>query len=186
MSGKEVMEPWPISAPALRIVILPSGAMRTQGVMEALASAASAGDTRTRRTPTSPSARQNVIPLRPASTLRRDRLLSIMVMASALLRHTLDGRNDAVVGSAAADIAIHMRDDIRTAGLGIFCKQLRSFHDLTGLAVAALGHFFGYPGFLQRVRRVRRETFDRDDLLTRNRTKFGLARALRRAVDVHG
>jgi hypothetical protein len=108
-----------------------------------------------------------------------------MVMASALLRHTLDGRNDAVVGSAAADIAIHMRDDIRTAGLGIFCKQLRSFHDLTGLAVAALGHFFGYPGFLQRMRRVRRETFDRNDLLTRNRTKLGLARALRRAVDVH-
>src|ERR1700738_2794227 len=114
MSGKEVMEPWPISAPALRIVILPSGSMRTQGVMEALASAASAGDTR--GTPSSPSARQNVIPLRPASTLRRDRLLSIMVMASALLRHTLDSRNDAVVGSAAADIAIHMRADIRQGG----------------------------------------------------------------------
>ena len=33
MSGSEVIEPWPISAPAVRMVMAPLGAMRTQGVI---------------------------------------------------------------------------------------------------------------------------------------------------------
>jgi hypothetical protein len=37
MSGSEVIEPWPISAPALRMVMRPSGAMRTHGVTGMLA-----------------------------------------------------------------------------------------------------------------------------------------------------
>jgi len=82
ISGSEVIEPWPISAPAERMVILPSGAMRTHGVIGAFASVlACACDIR--RTPSLPTAMQNVSPPNPASTPRRERLLSIMVMAQA-------------------------------------------------------------------------------------------------------
>ena len=80
MSGSEVIEPWPISAPALRIVIPPSGAMRTHGLIGAFAKAfACACDIR--RTPSFPTAMQKVKPPRPASTLRRDGAVSIIVMA---------------------------------------------------------------------------------------------------------
>ena len=79
MSGSEVMEPWPISAPALRMVIVPFGAMRTHGVTGAFANVlACACDIR--RTPSLPTAMQKVMPPRPASRLRRERLLSMTVM----------------------------------------------------------------------------------------------------------
>ena len=62
------------------MVIVPSGAMRTQGVTGAFASVfACAWDIR--RTPSLPSAMQNAMPPRPASTLRRESLVSIMFMA---------------------------------------------------------------------------------------------------------
>src|SRR5262249_61950764 len=84
MSGSDVIDPWPISAPALRMVILPSGAMRTHGVTLALARAlACACDIR--RTPSLPTAMQKVSPPRPASTLRRGGGVSIIVMAPASL-----------------------------------------------------------------------------------------------------
>ena len=82
MSGSEVIEPWPISAPALRMVMRPSGAMRTHGVTGMLANVfACACDIR--RTPSLPTAMQNAIPPKPARTPRRERLVSIMFMAQA-------------------------------------------------------------------------------------------------------
>src|SRR5215475_380272 len=82
ISGSEVIEPWPISAPAERIVILPSGAMRTHGFTGALASVlACACDIS--RTPSLPTAMQNVNPPRPESRVRRESLVSIAFMAQA-------------------------------------------------------------------------------------------------------
>ena len=82
MSGSDVIDPWPISAPALRMVMRPSGAMRTQGVTEAFANVfACACDIR--RTPSLPIAMQNAIPPKPARTLRRERLVSMIFMAQA-------------------------------------------------------------------------------------------------------
>ena len=71
-------------------------------------------------------------------------------------------------------------------GLGFFGEQLRRLHDLAGLAVAALRHFLGDPGLLQRVRGIRRQALDGDDLLAGDRAHIGLAGALRGAVDVDG
>ena len=63
-------------------MILPSGAMRTQGVTGAFASVlAWACDSR--RTPSLPTAMQNVMPLKPASRLRRESFVSIVFMAQA-------------------------------------------------------------------------------------------------------
>src|ERR1700730_7225955 len=153
MRGSEVIEPWPISAPALRMVILPSGAMRTHGVTGALARVlACACDIR--RTPSFPSAMQKLMPPNPASTLRREILVSIMVMTSALPRCALDGGDDAVISPAAADIAVHMRDDVGARRLRILGEKLGRLHDLAGLAVAALRHLLGDPGFLQRMRGI--------------------------------
>src|SRR6201982_1197670 len=128
MSGSEVIEPWPISAPALRIVILPSGAMRTHGLIGAFArTLACACDIR--RTPSLPTAMQNAIPPSPASTLRRDGVV-LNCHGSALLRCALDGGDDAVIGSAAADIAVHMRDDVRARGLGVLGEEFGGVSDL--------------------------------------------------------
>ena len=40
-------------------------------------------------------------------------------------------------------------------------EQIRRLHDLSRLAVTALRHLFGDPGFLQRMTVVRRQAFDR-------------------------
>src|SRR5262249_2606779 len=129
MSGSEVIDPWPISAPALRIVILPSGAMRTHGLIGAFANAfACACDIR--RTPSLPTAMQNAIPPRPASTLRRDRVRSSIVMGSRPLSARPIGGDDAVIGSAAADIAVHVRDGVRARGLGVLGEEFGCLHDL--------------------------------------------------------
>jgi hypothetical protein len=80
MRGSDVIDPWPISAPALRIVMRPSGAMRTHGVTDAFANVfAWACDIR--RTPSLPTAIQNAIPPKPARTPRREIVVSIMFMA---------------------------------------------------------------------------------------------------------
>src|SRR5215831_2571961 len=184
MSGSDVMEPWPISAPVERIVMVPSGAMRTHGVTCALASvSACAGETRL--APCWPSARQNVMPVRPASTERREMSFSIMVMASALPRCALDGRDDAVIGAAAAEIAVHVCDDLGAARLRVEPEQFGGLHDLAGLAVAALRHLFGDPRLLQRVRRVGRKALDGDDPLAVHGGRFGLAGAHGLAVHMH-
>src|SRR5262244_1463173 len=147
MSGSDVIDPWPISAPALRIVILPSAAMRTHGLIGAFAKAfACACDIS--RTPSFPTAMQNAIPPKPAITPRREISRSIMFMAQA----ALDGRDDAVIGSAAADIVVHVGDDIGAGGLRVLCEKFRRLHDLARLAVAALRHLFHHPRLLQRMR----------------------------------
>src|SRR5262247_1740803 len=107
MSGSEVIDPCPISAPALRIVTVPSGAMRTQGVTLVFAIALACA-CENRRTPSVPRARQNDMPPRPASTPRREISRSMIVMALALPRSALDGGDDAVIGAAAADVAVHV------------------------------------------------------------------------------
>src|SRR2546430_16688312 len=67
----------------------------------------------------------------------------------------------------------------------LFRSQRGRLHDLTGLAVPALGYVVGDPGCLQRMVACRAEPLDR-----RHRAFYGAARqharALRDAVDVHG
>ena len=56
---------------------------------------------------------------------------------------------DARIGHAAAEIAVHMRDDFILGRIGILRQQRGRLHDLAGLAVAALRNLLGDPGLLQ-------------------------------------
>ena len=52
-----------------------------------------------------------------------------------------------------------------SVGFGFCLEQRRRRHDHAGLAVAALRHVEREPGLLHRMRAVRRQALDRDDLL---------------------
>src|SRR5512138_2258288 len=106
MSGSEVIEPCPISAPAVRMVTVPSGAMRTQALI-AFASvmlAAWTADSVSRCRPSAPATIAND----SAPVLFRNSRRSM----SGLLRSALDRGDDALVGAAAADVAVHVADDL--------------------------------------------------------------------------
>src|SRR5262247_2451041 len=104
MSGSEVIEPWPISAPVLRMVTVPSGAMRTQALSglaaDAFTSAANGNEKTKLR-----------LPLTFRKSLR-ERFIS------GLPRGALDRARDAVIGAAAADVAVHVLYDLLARGLG--------------------------------------------------------------------
>src|SRR3954449_12383199 len=83
----------------------------------------------------SPAARTVREKARPPLTFRK----SLRSM-SRLLRSLLDGGNDAVVGSAPADVAVHVADDLVAARTLVGGEELGRFHDLARLAIAALRH----------------------------------------------
>src|SRR4026207_505026 len=103
MRGSDLLEPWPISAPVLRIVTVPSGEMRTQAPTGMGLSLEKELE----------NVKANV---RPAPALRHS--LRVISM-SGLLRCALDRGDDAVVGAAAADVAVHVGDDLLAARLRI-------------------------------------------------------------------
>src|SRR5262249_14867949 len=70
----------------------------------------------------------------------------------------------ALIGAAAADVG-HRRVDALIGGPGRLREQRRRRHDLPRLAVAALRHVDLGPRLLHRMRRVRREALDGDDLV---------------------
>jgi hypothetical protein len=90
------------------------------------------------------------------------------------------------VGSAAADVAVHVLDNLRAARIFVRRQQFGGLHDLAGLAVAALRHLQLDPGLLQGVRGILRQPLDGDDLLAGRFRKLGLAGAHRLAVEMHG
>src|SRR3954462_15172887 len=174
-SGSEVMEPWPISAPVERMVTVPSGAMLTQALIFCVV-AAFAAEISCRPSPATAMAKERM----------PDDFRNVLRSMSRLLRRALDGGDDAVVRAAAADVAVHVADDVRARGLRIGGEELRGFHDLSRLAVAALRHLLGDPRFLQRMRGIGRQAFDRRHLRAFDGADGGDARAHRLAVDVHG
>src|SRR5262245_42345017 len=119
------------------MVVVPSGAMRTRAFITLAACC--------------PAASSTVSPMknaRPAPLVLRKSLRSM----SHLLRGLLDGRDDAVVGTAAAEIAIHVLDDLLAARVLVGGEKLGGFHDLARLAVPALRYGLLDPGLLQRMR----------------------------------
>src|SRR5215468_7182161 len=95
------------------------------------------------------------------------RVVSSRWVMSRPLRVGTNGRVDALIATAAAQIARHRGVDLRIAGRRLALEQGRSLHDLAGLAVAALRHVQGSPGDLHRVLALRVEAFDRDHRLAR-------------------
>src|SRR2546430_90102 len=104
---------------------------------------------------------------------------------SRLLRRAMDGGADPLVGAAAADVR-HGGVDVGVAGAPVLGEQRRGGHDLTRLAVAALGHVLGDPGSLHGVAPTWRQPFDRGHALPGGRRDGHHARSYGRAVAMHG
>src|SRR5688572_3991109 len=98
----------------------------------------------------------------------------------------LDGADNPRIGAAAAEIAVHVLDDLRTRGLLVAREQVGRLHDLSGLAVAALRHLLRDPGALQRMIGLGRKPFDGGDALAGDLRRGDLARARGTAVDMDG
>ena len=92
-----------------------------------------------------------------------------------------------LIGSATADVAAHGVVDIGIGGRRLFGEQRRGRHDLSGLAVAALGYVDRRPRFLNGMRAGGRQALDGDDLVGGLHAADGeRARAHQPAIDVHG
>src|SRR5271154_5038242 len=96
---------------------------------------------------------------------------------AASLRDALNGFDDLGVSAAAADVAVHVLDDLLACRFRILCQQFGRLHDLPGLAVAALRDLMSNPCLLQRMAGIRRQTFDRRHLLVGHFGELRLTRA---------
>src|SRR5262245_58733937 len=186
MSGKDVITPCPISADGQRIVTVLSVPMATQALILATCVAPSASPTR----PKPPSVKANISPAAPSTKPRRLTvgddwcLIGLVVHGLALPSGALDGANNARIGAAATNVAVHVSDDLLARRLFVLRQQFRRLHDLTGLTVAALRHLLDDPRLLQRVAGTRRQPFDGRDLLAAHDRHLGLAGSHRLAVDM--
>src|SRR5262249_47821188 len=63
-------------------------------------------------------------------------------------RRALDRAPDPLVGTAAADVAVHGGIDLGVGGVRRFCQQRRRRHDLSRLTVTALRNLLGGPSLL--------------------------------------
>jgi len=89
----------------------------------------------------------------------------------------VDAGTDAEIGAAAAEVAGHGVVNVLVGGLGVVGDERGGGHDLTGLAIAALGDVEVAPGFLERVGTVGGKTLDGDNRAptdTGNRSHAGL------------
>ena len=101
-------------------------------------------------------------------------------------RGAMDGFANALVRAAAADVAAHEVIDIGIGGIGLFIEERDCGHDLSGLAITALGNVFCNPSLLDGMKAVRRQALDGGDFLSGhagNRRDTGTCHF---AVDVHG
>src|SRR5579863_760249 len=72
---------------------------------------------------------------------------------------------DALVATAAADVAVHGIIDLLVGRRRGLRQQSRRLHDLAGLAIAALRHTDIAPSYLNRMFAFGIETFDGDHRL---------------------
>src|SRR4051812_32587524 len=107
-----------------------------------------------------------------------------MVMSRSL-RGGADGRGNALIAAAAAEIARHAVVDVLVGWRGLLLQKRRRLHDLPGLAVAALRHAEIAPRDLHRVHALRIEALDGDDILAADVRHRDAAGACRLAVEMH-
>src|SRR5688500_11966901 len=119
------------------------------------------------RTPASCAARTR--PPVAAAPLSRPRRLTLVmrhllcVLSSVMSRSPgsgANGRVDALITAAAAEIAGHGFADFRIGRRGFLGEKGRRLHDLPGLAVAALRHAIVTPGNLHRMLALGMQAFD--------------------------
>lgn len=84
-----------------------------------------------------------------------------------IIGRTVDRLAYALVRAAATEIAGHGLVDLPVAGKRVAGEQRSGGHDLTRLAVPALGYFLFDPGTLQGMVTVRRQAFNGGDRFRR-------------------
>src|SRR5262245_60979320 len=87
---------------------------------------------------------------------------------SGPLRGGANGRMNALVTAATADVASHGIVNLLVAGRWGLCQQCRGLHDLAGLAIAALRYGKIAPSYLHWMLTLRIEAFDRSHGLAGN------------------
>jgi hypothetical protein len=102
------------------------------------------------------------------------------------LRSPLDGGYNSRITSAAADIAVHVFDNLMIAGLSVISKKRSSRHDHARGAVAALQCFFIKKRLLHCTQiSIALQTFDSRDLRSCHRSRFCLTGPSRSTIDEH-
>src|SRR4051794_19746649 len=89
-------------------------------------------------------------------------------MLGPLRGGSLDRRKNALIATATANVSRHRLIDLVVAGLALLGDERGGVHDLAGLAISALRHVLGAPGFLHRVVAVGRKTLDGGDRVPGN------------------
>ena len=89
------------------------------------------------------------------------------------------------IGSTAAEISVHGFVDLLVGRLRMFHEQRRGGHDLSSLAIPALRHVDFFPGLLQGMRAVRRESLNSGDMCVGYGGYWRDARALGLPPDMH-
>lgn len=96
----------------------------------------------------------------------------------------MDGRADALVCTAAADISAHRIVDVLVGRFAVTAQQTNRGHHLPGLAIAALWHIELGPGGLDSLGNFSGNAFDGQDAAARHIRNTGLTGARRLPVDV--
>src|SRR3954454_18566965 len=104
---------------------------------------------------------------------------------SCLPRRALDSPHDALIGAAAADICVHVLDNLVARRIWLLVEQISGAHDLARLAVAALRYMLREPCLLQRMAGIVRQTFDCGYRLAGHLGNLGLAGERALAVNMH-
>src|SRR5258706_3682113 len=120
-------------------------------------------------------------------------LMGCLVPASLMLaffysRRLLDRAHDRDIAGAAADVAVHVMDDLLARRLGVLVQQRLGGEDHPGRAEAALEGELVDEGLLHRMERAvgLGQAFDRDHALAARLVGEQRARAHRQPVDQHG
>src|ERR1700733_13516330 len=79
---------------------------------------------------------------------------------SGSIRCKSDGRDNALIATAPADVAFHRVANLSVGRFLVASQQRRRRHDLAGLAIAALRHTELAPCLLDRVLTLGVETLD--------------------------
>src|SRR5690242_13224876 len=141
--ARPVSVPWPISERAMRITHVSSGFTTTH----ACTSTPPGGVAAAARGSRTPSARPPPAAAVPTRNARRESRMSGSLRAGGQVHRGAD----ALIRSAAADVD-HGVVDLLIGGLGRALEQGHRGHDLSGLAIAALGHVESGPGLLHGMR----------------------------------
>src|SRR5262245_45017683 len=180
--ARPVSVPCPISERAMRMTHVSSGFTTTHALISLPASVVFASPVSTPRGRRMPMARPPPAAADPTMKARRESFMSGPLLAGG----HVDGRADALIGPAAADVG-HRVVDVLVGRLGRALQERGRRHDLPGLAIAALRNVERGPRLLHRMRAGGRQAFDRDDLVGGLHGGDGNgARAHEAAVEVHG